>query len=958
MSSLKLLTFLTASTLIIASCTPAQKSDAPQTFDFIHEVSDLPADPNVTYGTLPNGLRYILRQNDLPTNVISLRMGFLAGSINETDSTRGVAHFLEHMAFNGSSDIAEGELIPRLERNGLAFGADTNASTGFFQTTYQLDLPEASDELIEEGLFIMRQVASELTLDADAIERERGIIQSERRRSLSPAYDASIASLEYFLDGSIIPDRLPIGTEATIDSVQQADFQNFYETYYRPDNSVIVMVGDRDVKDMKAFIEARFNDWTAEGAPPNKFEITPVENKGKEAVYYHDPEISTGLSLNVMSDFVSRDDTAENRKASFIESLGNRMLSRRLATLAQKADAPFISAGASTSSVLETQINSSISMSLKPEMWAEALAVAEQELRRALEHGFSQAELDEQLANSRKSQEVAVQTSPTRRTARLAGGLLNSFYGETVVTTPETSYERFIGFVDDITLEDAEAAFRENWKAYKTPQIYMNTPRVIEDAENAMLAAYDASAAVAVAAPISQETAEFAYTDFGPAGKITSRTVNEDIGFETVKFENNVVLNFKKTEFQEDVISIRVRLDGTTLTFPQYLRSLSSFASTAVNAGGLGAHSNDELRTILAGKAIGTSLGFGTGGFSMSGATVPEDLPDQLNLMMARLTDPGYREEARTRYVKSIENSLHTRETTAGGVAGRYTAQILRDGNPRFRLPEKEEYLTASLDEVKTWVTPYLETGAIEIGVVGDFDSERLVNEIARTFGALPARNAEFTDPDLALRQLKFPSATQTPIELYHSGDETTARMGVYWPRPPYNSWADRERSIRLGLIGSMLRLRLIEVLREEEGAAYSPGLTGFATELYPDYAYSGVIVDVAPDDIDKLYGVIDKVTGDIRAGEFDADLLNRARKPILESFETSVESNGYWLGVIARAVSEPENLESHLTREELYQSITADELKPYAQMLYDPAKAVRIHIRHGDIKKNKRYAQ
>jgi zinc protease len=155
-----------------------------------------------------------------------------------------------------------------------------------------------------------------------------------------------------------------------------------------------------------------------------------------------------------------------------------------------------------------------------------------------------------------------------------------------------------------------------------------------------------------------------------------------------------------------------------------------------------------------------------------------------------------------------------------------------------------------------------------------------------------------------------------------------------------------------------MLRLRLIEVLREEEGAAYSPGLTGFATELYPDYAYSGVIVDVAPDDIDKLYGVIDKVTGDIRAGEFDADLLNRARKPILESFETSVESNGYWLGVIARAVSEPENLESHLTREELYQSITADELKPYAQMLYDPAKAVRIHIRHGDIKKNKRYAQ
>jgi len=443
-----------------------------------------------------------------------------------------------------------------------------------------------------------------------------------------------------------------------------------------------------------------------------------------------------------------------------------------------------------------------------------------------------------------------------------------------------------------------------------------------------------------------------------PPGKISSRAVNEEIGFETVTFENNVVLNFKKTEFQEDVIAIRLRLDGTTLTFPQELRSLSGFASTAVNAGGLGAHSNDELRTILAGKAIGTSLGFGSSGFSMGGATVPEDLPDQLNLMMARLTDPGYREEARTRYVKSIENSLHTRETTPGGVAGRYISQILRDGDLRFRSPEKEEFLTADLDEVRDWVTPYLKSGAIEIGVVGDFEPERLVSEIARTFGALPEREAAFIDPDLSLRQLKFPAPTDTPIELYHSGDETTARMGVYWPRPPYNSYEDRPRSIRLGLISSMLRLRLIEVLREEEGATYSPGVTGFATELYPDYAYSGVTVEVAPEDIDKLYSVIDTVTGEIRAGEFDSDLLDRARKPILENFETSVENNGYWMGVIARAVSEPTNLESHLTRESVYRSITAEELKSYAQTLYDPAKAVRIHIRHGDIEKNKRYAK
>ena len=958
MRSLKRLTLFCVVAGITVGCNDSNTIAENGPYDFIHEVTDLPVDPAVTYGKLPNGLRYILRENNLPSNTISLRMGVITGSINETDDTRGLAHFLEHMAFNGSTDIPEGELIPRLERNGLAFGADTNASTSFFQTSYQLELPDASEELIEEGLFIMRQVASELTLDADAIERERGIIQAERRRSLGPAYDSSIASLEYFLEGSIIPDRLPIGTEETINSVQQSDFKDFYQTYYRPDNAVIVMVGDRDVETMTRLIKEKFGDWSAEGDAPERFEAKAVPIKGKEAIYYHDPEISTSLSLNVMSERVLRDDTVENRQLAFIEGLGNRMLSRRLSRLSQKADAKFIGAGVSNSSVFDTQRRASISMSMKPDMWQEALGVAEQELRRALEHGFSQAELDEQLANSRKSAEVAVQTSPTRRTARLAGGLLNGFYGESVVTSPETAYERFIDFVDDISLDDAQAAFEDIWANHKAPQIYMNTPLVIDAPQEAMLAAFDRSAQIAVEPLATQTQKDFAYTDFGPAGQIKSRSVNEGIGFETVVFENNVVLHFKKTAFQEDVISIRAAIGGSSLTFPQELRALSGFASTAVNSGGLGEHSNDELQSILAGKAVGASVGFGGRSFSVSGATVPEDLPDQLNLMIALITDPGYREEARARYVKSIENVFNTLETTPSSTAGRYVSQILRNGDPRYRSPEKDEYLTASLDEVRDWATPQLKTGAIEIGVVGDFDPERLVSEIARTFGALPTRDAEFTEPPLELRQLKFPQPTTTPIELYHKGDETTARMATYWPRPPYNSYDDWPERVRLDLVDSMLRLRLIEVLREEEGATYSPSLSRSVSSLYPDYAYSGVAIEVTPDDIDKLYSVIDRVTGEMRSGEFDADLLDRARQPILENIETSVEGNGYWLGVIDRANTYPEFLPWHDQREAVYRSITAEELKSYAAQLYDPSKAVRIKITKGDVNKNKRFAK
>ena len=182
----------------------------------------------------------------------------------------------------------------------------------------------------------------------------------------------------------------------------------------------------------------------------------------------------------------------------------------------------------------------------------------------------------------------------------------------------------------------------------------MNTPLEIENAETVMLSAYDKSAVVDVIAPERKDKQDFAYTDFGPAGEIVSREVNDEIGFETVTFKNNVVLNFKQTDFQEDVISIRARIDGTTLTFPQELLGLSGFASTAVNAGGLGAHSNDELRTILAGKAVGAGLGLGQESFSISGATVPEDLPDQFNLMVRLLyTSPSPRDRTRSRMPSS-----------------------------------------------------------------------------------------------------------------------------------------------------------------------------------------------------------------------------------------------------------------------------------------------------------------
>ena len=721
--------------LVMGGCDNAA-SDKPAYFP--HDTSDLAHDPQVEYGRLENGVRFAVMSNATPSNTATLLMRIDTGAINEADDERGLAHFLEHMAFNGSENIPEGEMIPRLEKFGLAFGADTNASTDFLETTYQLELPEVNDEILDETLMIMRETADRLTLDPDAIERERGVILAEKRARNSPAYQASIKSLSFYLDGTIFPDRIPIGTEETIQSVSAEQFRAFYEGFYRPENTFIVLVGDFETDYAAEKIAANFTDWTAEGDPELPYEPKPIEAFDAKIGYHTDPEIQTSVAINVMSTPDLRIDNAENRRDFYIESLGNRILSRRFSALAQTVDAPFIGAGARRTTIYDVVSISSINLSSKPENWAQALAAGEKELRRAYEFGFTQAELDEQIANTRKSLQVAVQTSPTRRTPRLARQILGSFSGDNVMTSTEYNLEAFEAYAGTITPKAVHKAFKAAWAGYENPQLYVSTSEMIENPEDTIRRVFDDSLAVPVMANEAAAAGEFAYTDFGASGKVKSRDTIDDIGIETVQFDNNVRLNIKKTPYEQNVINISVAFGRGELALPEDLPGLRWFAPNIMSVGGLEAHSADEIRTLMAGKTVGAGFSMGTEQFFMSGATTPDNLADQLNLMTAYLIAPGYREESKARYEKMIESFYPTLDSTPGGVASRDIARLIRSGDPRFGVPPEDDLLGVPMERLKSWIAQDLETSAIEIGIVGDVDIDQVIAEVGRTFGALP----------------------------------------------------------------------------------------------------------------------------------------------------------------------------------------------------------------------------
>lgn len=930
--------FLIIFALGLSACENASNSN----HNFIHEISDLSADDRIEYGVLPNGLRYAVMANATPSNTATLLMRIDTGSINEKDDELGIAHFLEHMAFNGSENIPEGEMIKRLEKFGLAFGPDTNASTGFTETSYQLELPEVNDEIVNETLMLMRETAEKLTLDADAIDRERGVILAEKRARSSPAYNASIASLAYYLDGTPYPNRLPIGEVETIEAVTAEQFRDYYHGYYRPEDTFIVFVGDFETDYAAGKIAEYFSDWENKTDARAKADIPALGSKGKDAEYYVDPEIRTSISINVTSEPDLREDNQANRRDFFVESLGNRILSRRLARIAQTTDSPFISAFAGGSNFYDVLSISSLSMSTQPEKWDEALAVGEQELRKALLYGFTQAELDEQLANQRSSLEVAVQSQATRRTPNLARQIMGNFSNDSVMTDPDFNLEFFDSYTANITPEAVHEDFKEKWAGLENAQIYLSTSEVIENAEAQILSAFDNSQTIEVKPDIETVLGDFSYTDFGTSGNVASRDTVEDIGFETVRFENNVRLNIKKTPYEEDIIHVRVAYGPGQLSIPKDQLGLSWFATNILTLGGLEAHSADDIQTLMAGKTVSAGFDMGTKRTFIRGATTPKDLSDQLNLMAAYATSPGFRPEAQARYGKFIESYYPTLDSTPGGVASRDIDRLIRSGDERFGIPSEEKLLSVTLEDMQNWFKPLAQDSAIEIGIVGDVDIDAIIAEVARTFGALPKRQSLPKDPDPSLTKLMFPEGSKRPVTLPHSGEPTTGLLRIYWPAP---DGTDVKTAREIEMIKAMLRIRLTEVLREEEGATYSPGTFSFQPRTYPGYGYIAMSLEVAPEEISQVAAKLLPIAAEFRAGEFDADLLKRARQPILERIENSLENNNYWLGLIDEAQSDPVPLERHRSRQSMYEDMTVDSLKARAATLFDPATSVTFHI-------------
>ncbi|MEZ5680115.1 MAG: insulinase family protein [Erythrobacter sp.] len=910
----------------------------PATWEF--EDSDIhPADGWV-FGKLDNGMRYIIRHNERPEGTALVRMVVHAGALDEEDAERGFAHYVEHMAFNGSTNVPEGEMVKLLERLGLAFGADTNASTGFEYTEYKLDLPRTDDELVDTALMLMRETASELTITPEAVERERGVVLSERRVRNTYALQNFVDSLEFAYPEGRMAKRLPIGTVETLEAATAEGLRGFWEREYVPSSTTVIVIGDIDPAEIEAKIRNRFADWKP-AISPDQPGPGPVDPAFADAVdiYLH-PALDESVTLARHAAYVDTPDTAEERRLGTLRQVASGIFGRRMSREAQKEDPPYRGAYLRLSAQKNLSRTTQLTVVTEDGGWQRGLDAVIDQYRSALQYGFTEAEVAEQVANIRNSLETAAAQEETRDNGSWLGAAIATSQGRAVPDSAADRLAQFEAMAEAITPDAALAALRDAWPDLERPLVRFTGKSEPDGGEAALRAAVGEAYARAVEAPAQAAVTEFAYSDFGTPGTVVSDTRSAELGIRTLRFANGVMLNLKPTELEDDKVLVEVTIDGGRLLNTRE-KPLGTELTGLMVPGGLGKHKLDELQTILAGRSLGARFAARDDHFEIGGTTKPRDLELQFQLITAFLTDPGYRAEGLGSWRQGLPAFFARLGKTPSSAFGEAMRQIVADNDPRFSRQPLEAYQALDYEILRGTISDRLANGAMEIGMVGDFDEDAAIALVARTLGALPTREADFRPYDQGERVRSFTADRGLKI-VRHGGEKDQALVNFMWPTADDSDW---DRSTRLTLLGRVARLMLTETLREELGKTYGAEVDASQSDAWTGFGTFMVGAQVDVKDVEATREALLATVASMRDGGIDQDLLDRALKPVLEAFENRLKKNSGWMSYVDRAQSHPQDITRFLEAKERYSAVTPEQLMETARAYLDPDAAVEFHV-------------
>ncbi len=899
--------------------------------------SDIPSDPAIKLGTLPNGMRYAIMKNTTPKGEVSMRLRIGAGSLMESDTQRGLAHFNEHMAFRGTTHVPDGEVFKLLERLGSRVGADTNARTGELDTVYQFDLANVQEQTIDTGLMLTRDVVSELKFNPDSLQSERGPVLSEERLRDSPGFRAFTAQNRFLLKGQLAADRSPIGTIAVIQNAPVSLVADFYHSFYRPDRTQLIVVGDIDVDAIEAKIKAKFGDWTpmGQGLPDPNFG-TP-SSRGQEAEVFVETGAPQFVTVSWAEPFDASPDNTARRKRNRIEGIGLSILNQRLAQAAQSSDGPFQSAGVSRGDTSKSAKITTLHVNYAADRWQRALLEADKIRRQVLQQGVTQAEIDRQVTNALAGAQADVAAAPTRNSRALAGALVNTIARDAVFNAPDRGLTLIEADLKGLTIETVNAALKSAFIG-SGPLLFLSSQTPVENGQTVLASVFSDAERATIAAAAPSDLKPWPYTSFGTPGTVAETRKIDDLGVTFIRFANGVKLTVKPTKFRADQVFVAVSLAGGELALPKDRRLIDVGAFLG---GGLEAMPFIDIRRTLAGKIYGVGFDVDDDTFSLSGATRPADLDTQMQVLAAFLTRPGWRPEYFQQSIASMRDGIAKLDINPMSLFGAKLPGFLHSGDPRWDSPTLADVEKAKLEDAKAVITPALANAPIEVTMVGDVTVEQATKAVAATFGALPPRTSP-SYPKPQAGDVHFPAPTATPVVLYHRGRADQGAAAIAWPTT--DVFADKESAVRRVLV-NIMQSRLMEQLRMNLGATYSPQTTAHASLTFPGYGYIGAYAELPPGKTQLFYETVSQVAADLREHGPTADEFERARKPEIDSLERAVETNAFWRSFLVGAQADERRLDLIREAKPRLEQVTPADVQRVAQKYLRDERAWKLTV-------------
>lgn len=887
--------------------------------------SDTPENPGVLWGRLPNGLRYAALRNGAPAGQVSLRLLVSAGSLMENPSERGVAHFIEHMAFRGTRNFPKGSLLPILERMGMGLGPDTAAFTSYDFTVFQLELPDTSRATVQLALSALREFAENITFDGRVMYIERGVILSEATTRNTPRYRVAQFNNEFLWPGSLFAERAPIGIVSSIQRFRPADLRAFYNAWYRPERMAVIAVGDIDPHRIADQIEATF--YSLQPRAPARPEPQPMyptaasagdvrvlpepDWAGATIIFEHPFQVPTGPSTRAIR--------AQHLQAM----LGFAILQHRLEAASHRDAGSFVQPDADLSNGPYGWGIASMSVAARLPLLPGAIGEIERMHRQALQYGFTEEEMRLVKSTVTASLDQAVREWPTKPSADLAAEIVNHLIIGWPLFTAQTWREDLAQPLQTATAASVLAEFRRAWGVPATPHVLLVTIPGLKLPQEKVAALLNASRQKPVPPPATSAVGELGYRSFGKPGTLAAHTVLSDLGATLARFQNGVRFNFKATGFEANEVEFCVRVGDGQLSAPP-VPGLAWFASRGLMRGGVGRHSAQELSDLLAGHAISLAFSVQRDCCLFRGRCARQELSLALRVVTAYLTDAAYRSDELRDVRGDLESYLGGLGRTSDGLLDEFALYFLTGGDPRFRPPRISDVESFTFDQLKRWLNPQFQRGPIEATVVGDTSWEEARLAAATTLGTLNDRPPP--PPGPLGTPVHFARGPQTQGFSTAAG-VADASLAIFWPAP-----ADTVLDRRCTVLAALLGQRIFTRLREQLGETYSPSIDFIRHDSPPGLSYFEVKASVAPRHLRDATRIIEQEARYLARHVVDPDNFERARQPLLRQRAGELQDNDYWLyTVLESAQQNPLHIEEARSRDADYRSITASELRPLA---------------------------